>query len=51
MKIEIRKLRIDYDENYGCDNRTGWSIAWCGHYLVQLEKSLIKAIYKSITNE
>ena len=48
IKIKINKLILDYDKNYGCDKRTGWSIAWDGCYLVQLERHLIIAIIKAI---
>jgi len=46
--IRIGRLTVDFDRNYGCDKRTGWSIAWNGHYLVQLEKYLFVALYKTI---
>jgi hypothetical protein len=48
LKFRIGKLTIDFDRNYGYDKRTGWSIAWYGHYLIQLEKHLLVAIYKAI---
>ena len=47
-KLKIGRLGIDFDRNYGCDKRTGWGIAWHGHYLSQIEKHLIVTIIKAI---
>jgi hypothetical protein len=47
-RIRIGLFRIDFDRNYGCNNRTGWSIAHKGSFLVQLEKYLTIAIIKAI---
>ncbi len=44
FKLKVNKFLIEYDKNYGCNNRTGWSIALDGHYLVQLERNLIIAL-------
>lgn len=51
MKFQLHKLAIEHDRNYGCEHRTGWSIVWNGHYLVQLEPWLIVAIWKAIRNK
>ena len=48
LQLRIGRLTIDFNKNYGCDNSNGWSIAWEGHYLVQLKKYLFVAIYKAI---
>lgn len=48
MKIKIGKLCLDFDRDYGCDKRTGWSIAWDGHYTVQLERFFLVAVFKAI---
>ena len=48
MKLRLRWLTIDFDRDYGCYKRTGWSIAWDGHYLVELEKHFFVAVYKAI---
>ncbi len=44
LKIKINKLVVDYDTDYGINKRSGWSIAWKGHYIIILE-STIKTIY------
>ncbi len=51
MKIKIKNLIIDYDKDYGIDNKTGWSIAIDGHYITQFDKFLIIAIIKAIRFE
>ena len=47
-RFQINKLRVDFDRDYGVDHKTGWSIAWDGRFLIQLEKHLIVAIIKVI---
>lgn len=36
MKIEIGKAALHRDRNYGIDRRSGWSLAWNGHFVFQL---------------
>ena len=49
FRIKAWGLGIEFDRDYGWSKKTGWSIEWHGHYLVQLEKHLLIAIYKAIT--
>ena len=44
----MENLRIEFDRNYGCNNRTGWSISIDGSFVVELERFLMVAIYKAI---
>jgi len=47
-KLKNRTFSLDYDRNYGIDNRKGWSIAINGSYMVQLEPWLLVAVYKAV---
>lgn len=53
MFIPKYSLAFAFDENYGCEKRTGWSIACDGVYLTQLEPwfivSLVKAWWRRAT--
>ncbi len=46
------KVSIDYDKDYGVDNRSGFSICIDGSYYVQFRKdpftALLIALYKHI---
>jgi hypothetical protein len=42
MEIIIQK-----DKNYGIDNRIGWSVAFDGHFVVELEPCFLKAAYRA----
>lgn len=46
--LRQRKIRVDYDTEYGIEQRTGWSVAINGSYIVQFERFLIFAIAKAI---
>ena len=50
LRFKLNRFSVDFDRNYGVSKRTGWSIAINGHYLVELEKRLVKAIWKAIKN-
>jgi hypothetical protein len=41
-------ILIEYDKDYGCLKRTGWSMAIDGSYVSELEKYLIVSIIKGI---
>jgi plasmid stabilization system protein ParE len=43
-RIKLKNVTIDYDENYGMDKNTGWSIAIDGHYYVQFHHDLKEAV-------
>lgn len=43
----MKSLRVDYDTSYGIDDKSGWSVAIDGHYLVQFERFLFVAISKA----
>lgn len=45
--MSLKSLKIEYDEDYGIDNRSGWSVAINGSYYAQFEKRLIAALVKS----
>lgn len=47
MRAKYKSVSIEFDRNYGMDNRTGWSIAVDGSYRAQLEPWLIVALWKS----
>lgn len=42
MEITIQK-----DTNYGIDKRNGWSVAFDGHFVVELEPCFLRAAYKA----
>ena len=46
MKIEMKRLSLACDRDYGIDNRTGWTICEDGCVIVELERRLIIAIIK-----
>lgn len=48
MSTMKKSLYVVYDEDYGIDKRSGWSVAIDGSYYVQFEEYLIKAIVKAI---
>jgi len=50
LTFKLNSLSVEFDRNYGISKRTGWSIAIDGRYLVELEKRLVKAIWKAIKN-
>ena len=43
--LGCRQVRLDYDHEYGIHQRSGWSVALDGHYVVQLEPSLLRALW------
>lgn len=43
--LGCRQVRLDYDHEYGIQQRSGWSVALDGHYVVQLEPSLLRALW------
>lgn len=45
---EMRTIRIHFDRDYGCDNRTGWSIAVDGSFYSELERFLLVVVAKAI---
>lgn len=48
FKLGFNMFELNFETNYGCDKRKGWSIATGGHYWVQFEKYLIAALFKTI---
>jgi hypothetical protein len=48
FRIRLFKWELEFDHQYGFDKgATGWSVNLDGHYLVQLEPWLLKAIWKA----
>lgn len=45
--IPHESLRVEWDGDYGCEHRSGWSVAVDGAFLVQLERFLLVAILKA----
>jgi len=43
----IPDLRVDYDNDYGIDHQSGWSVTVEGSVLVQFEKHLLVALVKA----
>ena len=35
MVIELGRYRIEYQQGYGIDNRSGWSVSWAGSFFCQ----------------
>ncbi|MFA6959943.1 MAG: hypothetical protein WC205_04230 [Opitutaceae bacterium] len=46
ITLELGKLKLERDENYGCLKRTGWSFAVDGSYAAELEPWLLVALWK-----
>ena len=47
LVLEYDAIRLDFDRDYGSHSRTGWSVALRGSYCVQLEPSLVKALWRA----
>lgn len=45
----VTSLRLDYDTNYGIDNRRGWSVHVNGICYVEFWREPITAILRAIT--
>ena len=43
----MNNLLIKFDREYGCDKRTGWSIAIDNSFCAELERYLIIAVLKT----
>lgn len=43
---DMDKLKIEFDRDYGCHHKTGWSICVDGSYFAELERFLIVALFK-----
>lgn len=46
LRITFNDHSLEFDKNYGCENRTGWSICDNGCYIVQLEPKIRWALFK-----
>ncbi|MDA0866003.1 MAG: hypothetical protein O2890_06230 [Cyanobacteria bacterium] len=44
LRLEVDKLAVHFDRDYGCDRQTGWSAAWDSSFTCQLEPSLLRAL-------
>lgn len=44
----MNSLRIEWDKDYGCNHRTGWSVSVNGSFLAELERFLFVAIVKAV---
>lgn len=47
LVFKTARVRVDFDRDYGCEHKTGWSIALEGSYVVQFEPRLWRALYKA----
>jgi len=47
LVFKTANIRIDFDRDYGCQHKTGWSVALNGSYVVQLEPRLWRALWKA----
>lgn len=47
IKLRLRNVEIDYDNNYGVFGLTGWSVAVNGCYVAELERFLVVALWKA----
>ena len=43
----MKNIKLEFDRDYGCNERTGWSIIVNGSFCAELEKHLIVAIIKA----
>ena len=43
----MKSLKIEWDKDYGCQNRSGWSVVINGSFCAELEKYLFVAILKA----
>jgi len=44
----MRQLRIEYNSSYGVNRLSGWSISVDGSVVVQFERRLITAVFKTL---
>lgn len=47
FRIELFEWTVIFDRGYGCDKRTGWSVAVRGSYVIQFEPGLCSALWKA----
>jgi hypothetical protein len=47
LVFKASRLRVDFDRDYGCEHKTGWSVALDGSYVVELEPRLWRALWKA----
>jgi hypothetical protein len=45
--FQCRQMTMEFDHEYGEQQRTGWSISLDGHYVVQFERFLLVALLKA----
>jgi len=45
--FKTSRVRVDFDRDYGSENKTGWSVALDGSYVVELEPRLWRALWKA----
>jgi hypothetical protein len=48
MVISSGRFKLEFDKDYGCNKRTGWSIVEHGSIIVELEPSIILCFVKWI---
>jgi hypothetical protein len=47
FRLEIGRLAIHWDRDYGIDERTGWSFAWDGSFWVSdIEPSFFRFVWR-----
>jgi len=47
LDFMVMEITIQKDKNYGIDKHNGWSVAFDGHFVVELEPCFLKAAYKA----
>jgi hypothetical protein len=47
LVFKTARVRVDFDRDYGCEYKTGWSVAIDDSYVVQLEPRLWRALWKA----
>lgn len=48
FRLQIGNYELEFDRDYGCDKRTGWTVIYDGSVVIELEPSLFKAIVKGV---
>lgn len=46
FRFALGRFELQYDTDYGVDNRSGWSVVWDGSFESELEPSLFQALKK-----
>ena len=47
FRLKLMNIGLEWDNDYGCHHRTGWTITIYGIICADLEKYFLVAIYKA----